>query len=31
LEGKPLPYQPEPPEDKDVARRLKKRKRFFFF
>jgi protein-tyrosine phosphatase len=31
LEGKPLPYQPEPPEDKEASRAFKKRKRFFFF
>jgi protein-tyrosine phosphatase len=31
LEGKPLPYQPEPPVDKSAAPVFKKRKRFFFF
>lgn len=31
LEGKPLPYQPDPPEDRSAARGYKKRKRFFFF
>lgn len=31
LEGKPLPYQPEPPEDENAARGFRKRKRFLFF
>jgi protein-tyrosine phosphatase len=31
LEGRQLPYQPEPPEDKEAARALQKKKRFWFF
>jgi protein-tyrosine phosphatase len=31
LEGKPLPYQPEPPPDKSAAPVFKRRKRFIFF
>jgi protein-tyrosine phosphatase len=31
FEGKPLPYQPDPPEDEDARRGYKKRKRFIFF
>jgi protein-tyrosine phosphatase len=31
LEGKPLPYQPEPPPDKSAAPKFKRRKRFIFF
>jgi protein-tyrosine phosphatase len=31
LEGRPLPYQPEPPDDESTKRALKKKKRFWFF
>jgi hypothetical protein len=31
IEGKSLPYQPEPPRDESSAPAYKKRKRFIFF
>jgi protein-tyrosine phosphatase len=31
LEGRSLPYQPEPPADKNAAPKFRKRKRFIFF